>query len=82
MATSFTGDAGVPLINFMRHLKARGGPLGVGQKRQDDGAEARGRFNQVLTYQLVLSAPDRRLGPKYIYTVPLILETGSTALER
>ena len=72
----------MPPINLMRHLKARGGPLGVGQKRQDDGAEAGGRFNQVLTYQLVSSAPDRRLSPKYIYTVPLILETGSVALER
>ena len=76
MATSLTGEAAMPLIDLMRHLEARGGPLGVGQKRQDDGAEAGGRFNQVLTYQFVSSAPDRRLSPKYIYTVPLPLETG------
>ena len=49
MATSITGEARVPLVDLMRHLEAWGGPLGVGQKRQDDAAEAGGKFNQVLT---------------------------------
>lgn len=47
MATSLTGEAGVLMVDLMCHLEARGGPLGVGQKRQDDDAEAGGRSNQV-----------------------------------
>ena len=65
MNTYLTGEAVVLLIDLMRRLEARGGPLGVGQKRQDDDAEVRGRSNQVLTYQLVSSASDRRVSPKY-----------------
>ena len=65
MVTSLTGEAGVPLVDPMRHFEARGGPLGVGQKRQDGDDEASGRSNQVLTYQLVSSASGRRVSPQY-----------------
>ena len=65
MVTSLTGEAGVPLVDLMSHFEAHGGPLGVGQKRQDDDEEAKGRSNQVLTYQLVSSASDRRVSPKH-----------------
>ena len=40
MVTSLTGEAVMPFIDLMRHLKARGGPLGIAQKRQDDDEEA------------------------------------------
>ena len=42
MATNLTGEAGVPLIDLMRHLEVHEVPLGVGQKRQDDDDEASG----------------------------------------
>ena len=42
MATSLTSETVVPLFDLMRPLEARGGPLGVGQKRQDDDDEASG----------------------------------------
>ena len=42
MATSLTSETVVPLFDLMRPLEARGGPLGVGPKRQDDDPEGEG----------------------------------------